>query len=100
MVMDTCACRVLTSVQTQSRVVNGNLPSASSRCPVSLLRWVGLTRQHSRGSIDGCSCLSDRSCTHRRVAPQTPAGAHFSVNGKDREELSALVSQHCRDTSG
>lgn len=67
--MDTCARRALTSAQTQSGAVNGNLPSASSRCPVSLLRWVGLTRQHGRGSIDGCSRLSDRSLTHTRGSP-------------------------------
>lgn len=67
--MDTCARCTLTSVQMQSGAVNGNLPSASSHCPVSLLRWVGLTRQRGRGSIDGCSRLSDRSLTHTRGSP-------------------------------
>ena len=35
-----------------------------------------------------------------RVAPQPPAGARFSVNGKDRAKLSALASQRCETTSG
>lgn len=69
MALDTCTRRSLTSVQTRSRVVNGNLPSASSHCPVLLLLCAGLTRQHGRGSIDGCSCLSDRSLTHTRGSP-------------------------------
>lgn len=98
--MDTCARCALTSVQTQSGTVNGNLPSASSHCPVSLLRWVGSTRQRGQGSIDGCSRLSDRSLTHTRAAPQPPAGARVSVNGKDRVKPSALALQRCETTSG
>lgn len=93
--MDTCAHRALTSVQMQSGVVDGNLPSASSHCSVSLLCWVGFTRQRGQGSIDGCSCLSDRSPTHRRTAPQPPAGAPFSVNGEDPAKLPALALQCC-----
>lgn len=100
MVMDTCARRALTSVQTQSGAVNGNLPSASSHCPVSLLRWAGSTRQRSRGSIDGCWRLSDRSLTHTRAAPQPPAGARFSVNGEDQVNPPALPLQRCETMSG
>lgn len=98
--MDTCARHVLTSVQTQSGAVNGNLPSASSHCPVSLLRWVGLTRQRGWGSIDGCLRLSDRSLTHTCAASQPPAGAPFSVNGKDRVKPSVLASQRCETALG
>lgn len=93
MVTDTCACRALTSVQTQSGAVDGNLPSASSHCSVSLLCCVGFTRQGGQGSIDGCSRLSDRSPTHRHTAPRPPAGTPFSVNGEDPAKPPALALQ-------
>lgn len=78
-VLGTCARRVLTSVQTQSGAINGNLPSASSLCPASLLRWAGSTRQRGRDQwMDARVFAIDPSLT--RAAPQPPAGV--SVNGK------------------